>query len=249
MFDFDERLSDSPFVEKVWRTQSERASTFTSLANTQWEMVITRYEGKTNLTVRGPETKATQADCPSDAEFFGIVFQLGTFMPHFPALDLLNRHDRTLPDATSRSFWLHGSAWQYPNYENADTFVDRLMREGQVRRDGVVDAVLQGCPPDLSIRSVRRRFLRATGLTQGTIQQIERARCALSLLQQGRSILDTVYEAGYFDQPHLTRSLKHFVGLTPAQVAAMDGSENMSLSYNTEPVRQDMMALFDGAYQ
>ena len=35
MFDFDQRLSDSPFVEKVWRTQSERAGTFTSLASAQ----------------------------------------------------------------------------------------------------------------------------------------------------------------------------------------------------------------------
>ena len=34
----------------------------------------------------------------------------------------------------------------------------------------------------------------------------------------GVSILDTAYEAGYFDQPHLTRSLKQFIGRTPAQI-------------------------------
>ena len=81
-FNFDERLSDSPFVEKLWRTQSERSGSFTSTAASNWEMVITTYQGKTTLTVRGPETKATPADCPADAEFFGIVFKLGTFMPH-----------------------------------------------------------------------------------------------------------------------------------------------------------------------
>jgi AraC-like DNA-binding protein len=32
------------------------------------------------------------------------------------------------------------------------------------------------------------------------------------------SIPDTMYELGYFDQPHLTRALKHFVGFTPAQL-------------------------------
>jgi AraC-like DNA-binding protein len=37
-------------------------------------------------------------------------------------------------------------------------------------------------------------------------------------LQQGVPIPDAVYEAGYFDQPHLTRSLKQWVGHTPAQL-------------------------------
>jgi hypothetical protein len=37
-------------------------------------------------------------------------------------------------------------------------------------------------------------------------------------LQQGVSILDTVEQAGYFDQPHLTRSLKYLIGQTPAQI-------------------------------
>jgi AraC-like DNA-binding protein len=28
-----------------------------------------------------------------------------------------------------------------------------------------------------------------------------------------------VYQAGYADQSHMTRSLKHFIGYTPAQIA------------------------------
>ena len=46
---------------------------------------------------------------------------------------------------------------------------------------------------------------------------MRRAR-VLALLRQGCSILDTVEDAGYFDQPHLTRALKRWVGHTPAQV-------------------------------
>jgi hypothetical protein len=228
--DFDERPSDSPFVEQVWRTHSASAGVFTSLAVSQWEMVITKHQGKTTLTVRGPETHATLADCPADAEFFGIVFKLGTYMPHLPASKLLDRQDMNLPGATRQSFWLHGAAWQFPSYENADTFVDRLVRGGLLARDAVVEAILAGCPPDLSIRTVRRRFLQVTGMTHNTIRQIERARYALRLLQAGVPILDTVYQAGYFDQPHLTRSLKHFIGQTPAQI----GAEPMSFLYKTE---------------
>ncbi|WP_343422951.1 AraC family transcriptional regulator [Candidatus Flexifilum breve] len=43
----------------------------------------------------------------------------------------------------------------------------------------------------------------------------------MTLLQRGRSILDVVAQAGYADQPHLTRSLKYYVGHTPAQLAGV----------------------------
>ncbi|WP_244422604.1 hypothetical protein [Ktedonobacter racemifer] len=49
-------------------------------------------------------------------------------------------------------------------------------------------------------------------------RQIERARSATLLLQQGVSIPDTILEAGYYDQPHLTRSLTRFIGQTPAEL-------------------------------
>jgi Transcriptional regulator containing an amidase domain and an AraC-type DNA-binding HTH domain len=51
------------------------------------------------------------------------------------------------------------------------------------------------------------------------------------------SILDVVYEAGYYDQPHLTRSLKYFIGQTPAQIMQENATEQLSLLYKTEPLR------------
>jgi AraC-like DNA-binding protein len=219
---FDGRPSDSPLVEMIWRTQSEYAGTFISEAETRSEIVVTKYQGKTSLTFRGPETKATSADYPPEAEFFGIVLKLGTYMPHLPPTHLLDRKDMTLPEATSQSFWLLGMAWQIPTFENSDTFVDRLVRQSLLVREPVVEAALQGHLKDLSLRSVQRRFLRATGLSHNTVYQIERAKRAMALLQQGVSIFDTVYEAGYADQPHLTRALKRFLGQTPAQVARVN---------------------------
>ncbi len=223
-FIFEARPSDSSFVDTIWRTHSEGGGSFTSLADSHWGVVVTRQNGKTYLTVRGPETKAMPAPVPENAEFFGIVFKLGTFMPHLPARNLVDG-ETNLPEATSKSFWLHGASWHFPDFDTADTFADRLVREGLLVREPIVEAVLQGYPRALSIRSVRRRFLRATGLTHGAVFQIERARQAVALLQQGISILDTVEQAGYFDQPHLTRSLKHFIGQTPAQIVRLNRSE------------------------
>ena len=61
---FDERSANSSFVEMIWHTHSERAGTFTSVAVSNWEMVITTFDGKTMITARGPETKASEADFP-----------------------------------------------------------------------------------------------------------------------------------------------------------------------------------------
>jgi methylphosphotriester-DNA--protein-cysteine methyltransferase len=87
----------------------------------------------------------------------------------------------------------------------------------------------------MSPRTLQRRFLEATGLTHTALRQIERARYATALLKQGVSILDTVYSAGFFDQPHLTRSLKYFIGLTPAQIIDAGRTEILSFLYKTDP--------------
>jgi len=221
-FTFDTRDSDSPFVETVWRTRTIGGGSFISRAESRWGMVVTRELDRTYLTLLGPETKAMPTPVPKDAEIFGIVFRIGTFMPYLPAQNIVNG-GINLPEASGRSFWLQGTSWQFPNFENADAFVQKLVREDMLRRDSIVDSVLRGHSHALSVRTVRRRFLQATGLTHQVIQQIERAQHAQMLLQQGKSILDTVFEAGYFDQPHLTRSLKRFVGQTPAQI--FDGSQ------------------------
>ncbi len=218
-FTVEERPSDSPFVERIWRTQSERTGTFISQAASHWEMVVTRHEGKAVFTVRGPETKATPIECQwTEGEFLGISFKPGIFMPHLPPENLRDWRDVNLPEVTDTSFWLYGSVWQFPDYENADTFVGRLVHDGLLVRDPVVEAVLQGQPHKMSLRTVQYRFLRATGLTHNAIQQIECARRAAALLEQGRPIRDTIYQLGYFDQPHLTRSLKRFLGRTPAEI-------------------------------
>ena len=233
----NERLSDSPFVERIWRAHSEGTDPFLSIAESRWQIVVTTYNGKMSLTVRGPETKATPlGDCPTDREWFGIRFKLGTFLPHLPARNLVDG-ELTLPQASSKTVWLSGSTLQFPTYENADTFVDWLVREELLVCEPIVGAALQGQHKDLSLRSIQRRFVQSTGVTQSTIRQIERARYATLLLKQGVSIIDTTLEAGYFDQAHLTRSIKYFIGQTPAQILRQSRPEQLSFLYKTRPFR------------
>lgn len=230
---FEERASESPFIERVWRSRSTRTGSFLSIASTLCEMVVTRCRGEVFLTLRGPETKATIAQCPADGEWIGVRFRLGTFVPDLLPGNLSDRRDVTLPGATGRSFWLKGSVWEYPTFSNAELFVTRLARQGLIVRDPVVDRMLDRDLHPLSLRTGQRHFLQATGLTHRAVRQIERARHATNLLKEGLSILDTVHEAGYFDQAHLTRSLRYFIGQTPGEIEK--GRTQLSFLYKTAP--------------
>jgi methylphosphotriester-DNA--protein-cysteine methyltransferase len=68
-------------------------------------------------------------------------------------------------------------------------------------------------------------------MTFSSYQQIQRARFAAALLTSGSSVLDATCEAGYFDQAHLTRSVKHLIGMTPARLAREQ--PQLSFSYKT----------------
>jgi AraC-like DNA-binding protein len=169
----------------------------------------------------------------ADGEWIGVRFKLGTFMPHQPVGTLIDRRDVNLPDRSGRSFVLEGSSWEYPSFENAESFVRRLVRAGLVVRDPAVEAALQGDIRTLSRRSAQRHFLFATGMTQTTHRKIEQARYAVSLLRRGVPIADAIHDAGYYDQAHLTRSLRQLIGETPARVLRQE--RQLSFLYKTTP--------------
>ena len=217
LFALESRSSRSPLVEQTWLTQSKPEGSFISVAATHWEMVVTRQRGAARVTLRGPETRATTVPIPQDAEFFGIQFSIGTFMPGLPPGRLVDRAV-TLPTATARSFWLDGSAWELPGPDTADVFVDRLMRAGLLVHDPIVAEALHGYVEGFSTRSLERRVARATGLSRGAMGRIRRAERAVELLSRGVPASEVARRTGYADQPHLTRSLRRFVGQTPSQI-------------------------------
>ena len=231
----DDRPSDSPLIERVWRCHSERAGMFVSVATSHWDLVVTRLNGAVTLTLKGPETRAREVFCPADGEWLGIRFKAGTFMPQVPVSRLLDS-DIDLPSGR-REFRLDGRAWEYPSFDNAETFVARLARSGLIARDAAVAAALDGDEHALSQRSAQRHFVHATGMSQAALRQIERARHATNLLRGGLSIADTIEDAGFFDQAHLTRSLGRLIGLTPAKIARDE--RQLSFLYKTSPPARD----------
>jgi len=215
-----------------------------SVAYPQWEIVIARVAGKLGVVVRGAETAATRASVPADGSWLGIRFRSGTVMKGINHAGICDA-SVTLPIAGENHFWLQGETWEVPTFENADDFVARLARRGMLACDPIVSVALAGEPMgDEGLRTQQRRFAKSTGLSRQAITTIERAQLAATMLREGRTISDTIAAAGFSDQPHLTRSLKRLIGVTPGQLMSEEGA--IQLSFIPRPDRDAIRPTGDG---
>ena len=156
-----DRQSDSPFIERVWRSQSERAGSMMSVASSHCEMVVTRHQGRTQLTLRGPETHATIADYPVGAmvRYSPLGGQLHAAISGGPP----DRSERCEPARCVESVVLaRRFPMGIPDLGAGRTFVARLVRQGLLVRDPAVAAALRGDVQASSLRSAQRHFLHAT---------------------------------------------------------------------------------------
>jgi hypothetical protein len=232
VLEFEDRESPSAFVERVWRCRSRTGGRFLSMAEAAIELVVTRLPGFLAVTLRGPVTHGTFIECPPNGEWLAIRFRLGTYLPRIPAAALADHNDLYLPVLGDGRFWLSDLAWEIPGFDNAEDFVARLALAGVITRSHATDAAAEGDMAWMSQRSLQRHFRQVTGMTLGGYGQIRRARRAAALLSGGASILDATFEAGYFDQAHLTRSVKQLIGITPARL--LRDRPQLSFSYKTE---------------
>jgi hypothetical protein len=206
----------------------------TSIASSTSELVFWAEDGVPRVSVRGPETAAQTADIVGDSESFGITLTHGTWMPPLPASALTDAQWDS-PRSTGRGFLLGGEEFEIPGIDDAEALVGRLVRADVLARDPLVEDVVWGGIARVGQRSVQRRVAATTGLTQGAIRQIERARLAAALLEEGVAALEVVHQCGYFDQPHLARSLQRFIGRTATQLQRPDGTADpLSLLYKPE---------------
>jgi hypothetical protein len=214
---FVDRPSDSPYIQEVSRGWTVSSGSTIRPAEYNAYLIFVWHEGRMRSLLTGPLPSSGVVSWTDGAEILWVKLRRGVFMPRLPPRTLIDV-EAELPAASFDKFWLNGSAWQVPSFENAETFVARLVRDGALARDPIVPDALDGRGVTMPERTLRHRFLRATGLTQTRIRQIEQAQAAAALLRQGVPILDVVFETGYYDQPHLTRALRQWVGYTPAQL-------------------------------
>jgi AraC-like DNA-binding protein len=206
-------------LARIWAASCDSPTGFSSLASVTPGFGFAQIGGTTTVHVRGPMTAAAPLFCPADTEFFGADFRLGTYLPMFPRTRLINGRDHLLPTLPDGRILLDGWEWEMPTPQNVDVFVDRLARAGLLVVDPLVEELRHGAVRGMPERTAQSRFLRAVGVSRRTARVIERARYATRRLRNGASIADVVTDAGYHDQPHLTRSLRAMIGHTPAEVS------------------------------
>ncbi|HYH29612.1 MAG TPA: helix-turn-helix domain-containing protein [Pseudonocardia sp.] len=228
---FDDRPSESPDIERVWQGCSAAVDGMTSIATAHWTLVAWRVGREWRVAVQGPETRATTAPVPPETEFVGIRLALGTALERLPTNRLVD-HSTEFPDVSRHSVRIFGHAVPLPGYDGAEELVQRLVRLGVIVRDPLVRDVLRGWQPDATSRTVRRHFLSASGLTPGLLRQIERAREAAVMIRTGAPIADVAHDLGYYDQPHLARSLGRFIGHTATELRT-GAAGQLSLLYKT----------------
>ncbi len=137
---FEHRLSDSPFVERVWRSHSTAAGSFHSMAEPNLELVVARVDRRA-MILRGPVTRASLADCPADGDWLGIRFRMGAYLPGLPTGSLRDHRSLFLPDAGHGRFWLGDRAWEIPTFDDAEALVDRMAAARVILRDDVVHRI------------------------------------------------------------------------------------------------------------
>lgn len=189
----------------------------TAVASETWGLVFWQADGPPQAAIVGPESRTSAAPVPPEASFVGIQFAVGTSLRIADTASLVD-NGVVLPDVGPRSFWLDGRRWQRPEADDAELLVDHLVRDGALVRDPVVTGVLRGDRSSVSPRTVERRFRAAAGLTRGAVAQIERVRTAAGMLTGGTPVDDVVQQLGYYDEPHLARMLRRYVGRSARQL-------------------------------
>lgn len=216
---FASRASDSSHVQHVGTVSVERESVFSVVPDGSWGFVIYRRAEQTNVYLTGCTTRPITIPVSAGDQILSVSFKPSTYAPALPAASLLDKAV-VLPFAGRKSIWWNRhERLELPTFENADDFVALLARRGYIEQNRAVDAVLQGDVPPMSLRTLQRHFLKTTGITQNYWQQIQRAQRAAAALHTGKSLAQVAVEAGYVDQSHMTRWLKHIIGRTPSEIS------------------------------
>ncbi|MFC3499596.1 AraC family transcriptional regulator [Micromonospora krabiensis] len=222
-------------VNRVWRTRSDSEDTMTSAARTCCQLIFTRMQGQLLASLRGPETRATTAAVPPDAEFLGIRLTLGTVLRPHPAASIVNGYV-PFPVTDSGRVIIGGEDWEAPTYENAEQFIRRLRDAGLLVRSRLVVEEHSAEQPQrqLSPRTRQRRYRAITGLSRTAVTQIDRVNAAATMLRDGHDWHRVVEALGYFDQAHLAHALRRYVGRTARGLQAEDDAK-VSFLYKNCP--------------
>ena len=197
--------------------------------------------GDEALTVAGPDTAGNIVGLPEGTLTVGVRFRSGR-APGFLRTDAQELTDRSI---TLEGVWgtharrLTANLAAAPTVEAKEAILEaallaRLDDTDPPHPDVAAAVELIAAEPsttrvsdlsqrlDVSERQLRRRFERAVGYGPKMFGRVLRFRHFLDLVENdGYPLAQAAAEAGYADQPHLTRESNDLSGLPPAELVAV----------------------------
>jgi len=186
--------------------------------------------------VAGPDTGPVWTVAPAGAVMVGVRFKPSAGGPvlgvplseirdqRVDLAELLPAAARKLPAslgpdvAAQRALGIAGLLVAEGMPDQAVSHATTLLSDPAARVEQVADDV------DLSTRQLRRRFHAAVGYGPKTLQRVYRFQRLVRALDACTGSCDLALvaaEAGYADQPHLTRECVELSGMTPAALARL----------------------------
>jgi AraC-like DNA-binding protein len=207
------------FIETVWKTHNLSDGIYTATPDAAWDLILAiNPDGSKFVFIAGQATKPSDIPYKANSSSVVISFIPGAYMPAYPGDTMLDSIEM-LPNFDDEHFMLAGHTFAFPTYENAEELVDKLVNLRILKLDTIVDVATRSTKkPALSERAIQRHFTRTTGLTHKYLSQIQRAKDAVRMLQQGKKPIDVAMEMGYTDQAHLSKSLKKIMRKKPSDV-------------------------------
>jgi len=83
----------------------------------------------------------------------------------------------------------------------------------------------------MSQSALERHFRSAVGTTLKTLSRLARLQHVCRLWDQGKSLTEIAFEAGYCDQPHLVRDFWLFTGSAPEEFFRTSSPRNLPTFY------------------
>jgi hypothetical protein len=149
----------------------------------RWDMIFTKVLMKRGFVM--PSFKTARVPYSPGNKHVGICYKPWAIFTDIPITTMLNV-TKSLPMPTEDIFEMQGVTWKFPTYENIDEFVAEQEKRGLLRADPIIRDVLEDKPVDMSLRSVQRHFVKTIGMSPRRVRQIDSARKAVKLLQQGK---------------------------------------------------------------
>lgn len=207
----------------VWWAEIDEDADYVDAANEFWGLAFGVFaDGRPSATLIGPSLQARELHLVAGERGWGVELAAHVFLRQLGKRRLLGEMQELPTDG--RWFELAGVRMPVPEVDGLEDLVAVLVRQGILAVDEDVAAALAGDSVPMSRRSLHRHVVGATGVGPNKIEQLQRARGAYALLQDGWDLAAAAIEAGFSDQAHMTRAFTALAGSSPARILAAGSS-------------------------